>query len=248
MADGGVQCSEMEEVELQASELWEDNHSRFENLFQEKRQYYKPNSSFFQVVSKIRGTYILIINYFHTFPEFGTSQEALNLTFNANDELNRLLTEYTDDQTYFTSLFESLKQIADQVHTACFITHNVNTEFKMRKKPASQAKKTKNNETNGPAKKQKTSSSNIPLKEEVVVSSVATNNKFDVLYGLPTAEETVTSYQKVTSEPSVSNLETNEPTENAVTERTIKKKEPRPPSITVLGHDNICQNNKAKNL
>ena len=110
-------------------------------MFQEKRHYYKPNSKFFEVVRKIRGTFIIIINYFNTFPEFSTTQEALNLTFNANDELDRLLKEYVDDETYFTSLLQSLKTIAEQVHTACFITHNVSSEYKMKKKSASQTKK-----------------------------------------------------------------------------------------------------------
>ena len=76
------------------------------------------------------------------------------------------------------------------------------------------------------------------------MSSVETKNKYEVLSGLPSTEETVTSYQPVTSVPHVSVMETNDPPESAATERTVKKKEPRPPPITVLGHDNICQNNK----
>ena len=84
MAECDVQCCEMAEVEVQAVELWEDNHSRFENLFQEKRHFYESNSPFFEVVRKIRGTFIIITNYFNTFPEFSATQEALNLTFNGN--------------------------------------------------------------------------------------------------------------------------------------------------------------------
>ena len=243
MAECEVQCCEMAEVEVQAVELWEDNHSRFETLFQEKRTYYKPNSTFFKIVSKIRGTFIIIINYFNTFPEFSTSPEALNLTFNGNDELERLLREYTDDESYFTGLLKCLKTIASEVHTACFVTHN--SDYKITKKSASQANKnTKEQISNIPTKKQKTSSSVNPLKKEVVVSSVETKNKYEVLSGLPSAEEVVTSYQPVPSVPTMSVMETNETPEITVTERTVKKKEPRPPPITVLGHDNICQNNK----
>ena len=139
MAVSDVQCCEMAEVEVQAVELWEDNHSRFENLFQEKRKFYKINSPFFQIVSQIRGTFIIIINYFNTFPEFSTSKEALDLIFNGNDELNRLMQEYTDDETYFIGLLNSLKAIANEVHTRCFVTHN--TEFKITRKSASQNNK-----------------------------------------------------------------------------------------------------------
>ena len=190
MAECEVQCCEMAEVEVQAVELWEDNHSRFESLFQEKRNFYKPNSQFFKIVSKIRGTFIIIINYFNTFPEFSTSPEALNLTFSANDELESLLREYQDDESYFTGLLKCLKEIASEVHTACLVTHN--TDYKMPKKSASQAyKKTRNQISDIPAKKQKTSSSVNTLKKEVVVSSVETKNKYEVLSGLPSAEETV---------------------------------------------------------
>ena len=242
-AEGEVQCCEMEEVEVQAVELWEDNHSRFEALFQEKRSFYKPSSQFFKIVSKIRGTYIIIINYFNTFTEFSTSPEALNLTFSANDELERLLRDYQDDESYFTGLLKCLKEIASEVHTACLVTHN--TDYKMSKKPISQAnKKTKTQISDIPAKKLKTTSSVNTLKKEVIVSSVETKNKYEVLSGLPSTEETVTSYQPVTSVPHVSVMETNDPPESAATERTVKKKEPRPPPITVLGHDNICQSNK----
>ena len=48
----------------------------------------------------------------------------------------------------------------------------------------------------------------------------------------------------MTSVPQMTVMETNDPPESAATERTVKKKEPRPPPITVVGHDNICQNNK----
>ena len=61
MAAGDDQLCEMKEVDLQPVELWEDNHSRFEQEVQEKSHKYKPNSPFFQVVSQIRGTFIIII-------------------------------------------------------------------------------------------------------------------------------------------------------------------------------------------
>ena len=212
---GDVQCCEMAEVELQPVELWEDNHSRFENLFQEKRNLYQENSPFFDYVRKIRGTYIIIINYFNTFSEFATTPEALNLTFNCNDELDRIWKEYTSDETYFTSLLKCLKTVADEVHTRCFVTHN--TDIKSLKKSASQTgKKSKVEVSLAPNKKQKLASSVKTLKKDVVVSSVSTQNKYEVFSGLPAPDETITSLPKVTSVP-VAEMETSEQTEITVT-------------------------------
>ena len=61
MATGDEQLCEMNEVDLQPVEFWEDNHSSFEQEVQEKSHLYNPNSPFYTVVSQIRGTFIIII-------------------------------------------------------------------------------------------------------------------------------------------------------------------------------------------
>lgn len=120
MATGDEQLCEMKEVDLQPVELWEDNHSRFEQEVQEKSHLYNPNSPFYTVVSQIRGTFIIIINYYTTFPEFSNTQEALNLTFGAMDELENIKQAYLDDQSYYLNLLKCIKDLASKVHMSCF--------------------------------------------------------------------------------------------------------------------------------
>ena len=124
MADSGNLFVGEEEVEgvPWPSVLWEDSLTRFENLVDSKK--FNQNSDYVKVAKQIRGTYIIIINYFHTFPEFDTSTEALNLTFNCMDGLEQIEAENKNDSTYFRALLAGIKEMSILVNTSCFVTHD----------------------------------------------------------------------------------------------------------------------------
>ena len=144
MAQFDEQCCEMSEMDLDAVELWEDSHGRFEQKVQDLSPKYEPNSQFFKITEKIRGCFVIIINYYTTFTEFSSSQEALNLTFGALDEFTRLENTYLKDEDYYVNLFQSIKEMSTHVHNI-FVSPNSNyTEFPLlksnRNKPAPKPK------------------------------------------------------------------------------------------------------------
>ena len=251
MAESDEQLCEMKELDLQPVELWEDKHSLFEQEVHEKSQKYSPNSPFYQVVSQIRGTFIIIINYYNTFPEFSNTQEALNLTFGALDELEDLKKDFVNDEKYYTSLLSTMKDLASKVHSLCFNTNNSALPAPQQtsqtipkpsvlKKPVLQLNKKvetakrKINDTNTGKKPRK----------EVDASTVKTQNKYQVLADPNVAEEATTSFSQVSNDSQCCEMETVESSETTVAARTAPKKEPRPPPITVLGHENLFTTNK----
>ena len=136
MAETDEECCEMREMDLDAVELWEDSHGRFEQKVHELSPKYEPNSPFFKITEKIRGCFVIIINYYTTFTEFSSSQEALNLTFGALDEFFRLQDTYPDDESYYVNLFKSIKEMSTHVHNIFASPSNNSSEFPpIRSKP-----------------------------------------------------------------------------------------------------------------
>ena len=60
MANHDNQCCEMKELDVEAVELWEDSHSRFEQRVHEKSVEYNPESKFFKVTQEIRGCFVIV--------------------------------------------------------------------------------------------------------------------------------------------------------------------------------------------
>ena len=244
MAACDEQLCEMKEVDLQPVELWEDNHSHFEQEVQEKSHKYKSDSPFFKVVSQIRGTFIIIINYYTTFPEFSNTQEALNLTFGAMDELENIKKAYLDDEPYYLNLLKCMKDLANKVHMSCIST-NVNISPPTRqtvpkssvlKQPVFQLQKKPDPQENDHPGKRKINESNSgkkPRKEEIA-PSVSTQNKFQVLADPDETEEATPSLKELSSDNQCCEMEAVESNETTVTARTAPKKEPRPPPITTF--------------
>ena len=75
-------------------------------------------------------------------------------------------------------------------------------------------------------------------------SSFETTNKFQVLANNSEEEETTASQSQVTEDSQCLEMDAVDSDATNVTARTVKKKEPRPPPITVLGHDNLFRKNK----
>ena len=121
MAGIDNECCEMADSELQPILMWEDSYSQFESLMTEHK--ITPISNCYELVSEIRGTFVLIINYFQTFQKFDTSTEALNQTFSALDVLDKCKQNAKSLQDYLNNLMAYLEDAAMEVHTACFITH-----------------------------------------------------------------------------------------------------------------------------
>ena len=82
------------------------------------------NSTYVKIAKQIRGTYFIIMNYFNTFPEFDKWKEALILTFNCMDGLKQIERENPSDDKYFRALLKGIKEMAIEVNTACFVTHD----------------------------------------------------------------------------------------------------------------------------
>ena len=141
MAESDDQCCEMREMDLDPVELWEDSHGRFEQKVHELSPKYEPNSPFFKITKQIRGCFVIIINYYTTFTEFTSSQEALNLTFGALDEFTRLENTYKDDESYYVNLFKSIKEMSTNAQNT-FISPNSNcTNFPPLKSKPTQKEK-----------------------------------------------------------------------------------------------------------
>ena len=141
--------------ELQPILMWEDSYFQFENLMAEHK--ITAISEFYDLVSEIRGTFVLIINYFQTFPKFSTSTEAPNQTFSALDVLDKCKQNSKTLPNYLSNLTEYLEEAAMEVHTACFITHRSKTKVP------------------------KTSSTHETLKGDANASPEALQNRFQML-------------------------------------------------------------------
>ena len=259
MAGIEAECCEMAEIAIPAPELWEDAYSKYEELIQTKL--IKLDSTTLPVASKIRGIYVLIIGYFTTFPEFGSSQEAINLTLCALETLDTLRKTSTNDKDYINQTFNAITTIAMQVHTASLVLQSgspIEAPDQIQKtetnKPASKKNENKKQTTkkldhesfqiedNENPKKRKVSGAPRVRRREVAVSNpIPLNNKFEVLATIEHNPETATSSQTVTHELPELDMETNDPTGTPVADRTVPKKEPRPPPITLIGHENLIQ-------
>ena len=261
MATKDDECCEMRETDLDAVELWEDSHGRFEQKVHDLSPKYESNSPFFKITEKIRGCFVIIINYYTTFTEFSSSQEALNLTFGALDEFSRLEDTYPDDEPYFVNLFQSIKEMSTLVHNIFVSPSNNSTNFPpLRTKPTSKPsvlkqpvlqlpKLTESQDKDNPAKRKKSEeNSGKKPKREAAASSFETKNKFQVLADISDTEEATASQSQVTQDSQcleMDAVDSNAPTETARTAtKSVTKKEPRPPPITVLGHDNLFLKNK----
>ena len=233
----------MDEEVPNPHELWEDAFYRFEEYAQKK--HFAPNSELDNIVSKIRGIFILVINTHASFPEFGGSKEACDLTLRCLDELEHIRELHTGDKNYFPALLNGMKSVAIEVNTACFVTFNENTKDKSKSKAPIHESDERQLSNDMPAKRQKISKHVKTTRAEMVVPSIETSNKFQVLTEQDSMEEATVSQMTVNNNPAVSNLtmDTNE-TETTVTERAVMKKEPRPPPITVLNRDNFFKQNK----
>ena len=96
-----------------------------------------------------------------------------------------------------------------------------------------------------PAKRKKSEgNSGKKPKRELIASPVVTKNKFQVLANNSETEEATASQNQVTGESQCSEMDAVDSNATTVTARTVTKKEPRPPPITVLGHDNLFLKNK----
>ena len=99
-------------------------------------------------------------------------------------------------------------------------------------------------EQDNPAERKKSEgNSDKKPKRELVAYPVLMKNKFQVIANTET-EEATTSQNQVTDESQCSEMDAVDSDETTVTTRTVTKKEPRPPPITVLGHDNLFLKNK----
>ena len=211
-----------EAMEASPHEQWEEAFYDFENYVQKKN--FSPQSEYSEIVSKIRGVFVLIINTLSSFPEFGGSEEARALTRDCLDELDFIRQNNIGDENYFPALLRSMKKIAIDMNTACFVTFQ------------------DDNET--PAKRKKFSKFSKPIKttrEETVVPSIPTANKFQILQQSVEMEDATVSPS--ITEPQRSNL-TMDTSETTVPERTAVNKEPRPPPITIVNKVNVFQQNK----
>ena len=250
MAGIDNECCEMADSELQPILMWEDSYSQFESLIVEHK--ISPISDCYDLVSEIRGTFALIINYFQTFQKFATWTEALNQTFSALDVLDKCKQNAKSLPEYLTKLMAYLEEAAMEVHTACFITHRSkpkiphNSEIQINPKPLEIDSDTEIETATG-AKKRKTSRTWETLKGDANVSPVTLQNRFQNLTNDetpdPSSGDTVASQSKMSKVKPVSNMETNQSEEAAIPVRTVRK-EPRPPPITVLGHSNVFKINK----
>ena len=231
MADSHPRSCEMEEGSHRtAIELWEESYANYEHYLTSKK--FRPGTQLYDLTCKIRGTFILIVNYFQTFPEFGNSPEAMDLTCNALDDLDTIREENIGDEVYFPALLTGLKIITMEINTACFVIGDYEHE----------------NVGNVPAKRKRVESKPARAQTKKTVSpAVPTQNKFQVLANLDETDgATASTSPNVPIIPSDS-MDTTDPTEatvNGATERTSPKKEPRPPPITILGHDNLFQISK----
>ena len=224
MAGVDTMCSEMRDIELQPADLWEEHYSKYELFIQTKR--YPIRSHYHEIASVIRGTYVLIIQHLNTYHWFAGTPEAVNLTYNSLDVLDNLRKAHPNDEQYLEELFIVIKDIVMEVHNACFVTHNYDSIS-----------------SENQAKRRKVTNTSKQLTNDGVAPPVKTSNKFQVLSNVTQEDGAVPSSSKVTEVPQLS-MDTNETTEATVTERTAVKKDPRPPPITIIGHNNIFAVNK----
>ena len=89
----------MMEEDQRPSDLWEESYTKFENYVKTKN--FKANSKFEEVASEIRGMFMIIVNYHHTFPKYDSSQEALDLTRNCLAFLDEIRQNNHGDQNFF---------------------------------------------------------------------------------------------------------------------------------------------------
>lgn len=210
-----------EAMDASPHEQWEEAFYDFEDYAQKKN--FPPNSEYSEIVSKIRGVFVLIINTHSSFPEFGGSEEARDLTRACLDELDSIRQNNVGDENYFPALLRGMKKIAIDVNTACFVTFQGY------------------NDSENPAKRKRLSKPIKATREETVVPSIPTANKFQILQQSEEMEDATVSPSII--EPQVSNL-TMDTSETTVPERTVVNKEPRPPPITVVNTVNVFQQNK----
>ena len=247
MAEVDAQCSEMAEAEPHPADLWESAYTNYEDYVAKKQ--FPPDSIYYEVASEIRGTFHLIINYHTAYPELAKSNEAREITQNALRGLEQIRSEHTEVHTFFPALLQGLKQIAMEVHTAFFITYNANDNSFPALQPYKEPKSTL--DTENLAKRRKVSSLSKPSrasKREATAPLIKTQNKFAFLANISETEGATASSSAATpaheQQPIPSVMETNESGNVTVTERTAPKKEPRPPPVTVLGHNGMFKINK----
>ena len=84
---------------------------------------------------------------------------------------------------------------------------------------------------------------------QAAVPAVSVQNKFEILSELTETDAAAASTSTRAGMSSENVVDTSDSpvatvNEPVVTERPVQKKEPRPPPETVLGHDNLLQNNR----
>ena len=158
-----------------------------------------------------------------------------------------------------------------QIHTACFITNSTirdlrketdptvlesgkdnskipkSSAFKTIVKKSSVTKTQKDKDAS--VKKIKLIEGTRQLQKEVAVPTVSIQNKFSILSNITETDETAASTSRDHAVTSECVMDTNDSADTAVNmsvnaEQVPKKKEPRPPPVTVLGHENLFQTNK----
>ena len=159
----------------------------------------------------------MIINYFTTFPEFGNSPEALDLTSNAHYDLETIREENIGDDLYFPALLTGLKIITMEINTACFVisdyVHDKVGNFRAKSK-----------RVESKPDRAQTRKSATPV--------APTQKKFQILANLDETDGATASTSQQVPNVSADSMDTTDPTMFTVTgatERTAPKKEPRPP-------------------
>ena len=129
-------------------------------------------------------------------------------------------------------LLGTLEEIAMQVQTACFVTHSGKQDFTVGNK------------------RRKTDTVQVRLEEEAEIPAVETRNRFQVLAeaepeAVPSSSDVrPASSKKPEKVIQVSDVDTSETVVPTATNRSVAKKSPRPPPITVMGHEAIFKTNK----
>ena len=218
MAGIDENCCEMAELQQNPVVLWEDPFYKLEDCARRKK--FSQKSYYDDICSKIRGIFILVINTHTSFPEFASSEEAIELTLRCLDDLNAVRQNNVGNDSYFPALLDGMKVVAIEVNTACFVTFAENKET--------------------PAKRRRTEKTVKAPRDEATVASISTSNKFQALASnceignenepvVREMETPVGSKRKVTRNSPESQMDTNEVPETTVPVRTAKKSAPRPP-------------------
>ena len=231
MADSGATGYEMEDQGYSPVTLLEDSYTVYDN-YASMHEFNDKSHPFYRLSEKIKGTYFIILNYYSTFHEFSSTAEALNLAFTSLDCIDLTRKNSKTDEEYLHKLLGTLEEIAMQVQTACFVTHSGKQDF-----------------TVG-SKRRKTDTVQVRMEEEAGIPAVETRNRFQAL--AEAGSETVPSPSAVRPASSrkpekvtqMSDMDTSDTVVPTATNRSVAKKSPRPPPITVMGHEAIFKTNK----